>query len=306
LNQAGQKPISKLLPVAALLVLVVISLAVWWKPLTSTFALALSDDQYTHILLILPVSLALIYLNWKSPGAPTRFSMSLGAFTLILATVITVVVRMALLAPHADEQLSLNMLALVGWWIGSFIFSFGTGSFRRAVFPLCFLLWMVPIPGFILNPAVRLLQDGSATAADLFFGMAGIPVAHEGTLITIPGLTIEVARECSSIRSSLMLVVTTMVLAQLLLRSPWRKAAVIALAFPLSVVKNGFRIFVLGMLGTRVDASFLTGRLHRQGGIIYFLLALILIFVALALVRRGELKMASAQGIPSERLAPKN
>jgi exosortase/archaeosortase family protein len=83
-------------------------------------------------------------------------------------------------------------------------------------------------------------------------------------------------------------VVTTMVLAQMLLRSPWRKAMVIAVAIPLSVVKNGLRIFVLGILGTRVDPSFLTGRLHRQGGIIYFLIALAAIFLLLWMARRGD------------------
>jgi exosortase/archaeosortase family protein len=107
-------------------------------------------------------------------------------------------------------------------------------------------------------------------------------------LLHIPGLTLEVAPECSSIRSSLMLVVTTMVLAHLLLRSFWRKALVIAVAIPLSVAKNGLRIFVLGMLGTRVDPSFLTGRLHRQGGIIYFLIALSAIFLLLWILRHGE------------------
>ena len=47
-------------------VLVAASLAVWWTPLRLTFALALSDERYTHILLILPVSAGLIYVDWKS------------------------------------------------------------------------------------------------------------------------------------------------------------------------------------------------------------------------------------------------
>jgi exosortase/archaeosortase family protein len=87
-----------------------------------------------------------------------------------------------------------------------------------------------------------------------------------------------------------MLVVTTMVLAQMLLRSAWRKALVIAVAIPLSVAKNGLRIFVLAMLATRVDRSFLTGRLHHQGGIIYFLIALAAIFLLISIARRGEEK----------------
>jgi exosortase/archaeosortase family protein len=85
-----------------------------------------------------------------------------------------------------------------------------------------------------------------------------------------------------------MLVVTTMVLAQMSLRSAWRKALVIAVAIPLSVAKNGLRIFVLAMLATRVDWTFITGRLHHQGGIIYFLIALAAIILLIWIARRGE------------------
>ena len=82
---------------------------------------------------------------------------------------------------------------------------------------------------------------------------------HDGVRLSIPGLTLEVAKECSSIRSSLMLVVTTMVVAQLLLQSPLRKSVVVAAAIPLSIAKNGLRIFTIGTRGTRVDPAFLTG-----------------------------------------------
>ena len=86
----------------------------------------------------------------------------------------------------------------------------------------------------------------------------------------------------------MILLVTSMVLAHLLLRSRWRKITVVAAAIPLSVLKNGLRIFVLGMLATRVDPSFLTGRLHRQGGIIFLLIALAMIFLLIWILRRGE------------------
>jgi hypothetical protein len=56
------------------------------------------------------------------------------------------------------------------------------------------------------------------------------------------------------------------------------------------------------MAGTRVDPSYLTGKLHRQGGIIYFLIALAIIFVFLWIARRGEQK---PRPLPAD-LAPKN
>jgi exosortase len=138
------------------------------------------------------------------------------------------------------------------------------------------------------------LQLGSAWAAFVLFSIFGIPVTQDGVLLTIPGLTVQVAQECSSIRSSSMLLVTTIVLAQLLLRSPWRKALVIGLAVPLSVAKNGLRVFTIAMLGTRVDRGYLTGKFHHNGGIVFFAIALLTIFALLWALRRGEdLSLAS-------------
>ena len=278
------------MPLLLFSVLGAISFAIWFRPLMASFALALRDDQYTHILLILPVTLALIFLDWRSPEGPTGSSVNYGLVLLALAAAITVLARLSFVAPHPDEQISVNMLALVVWWIGAFIVCFGTRAFKRSLFPLCFLFWIVPLPEFILNPIVRLLQQGSATSAHLLLSAFGVPVEQAGMLITIPGLTLEVAPECSSIRSSMMLLVTTMVLAQVLLRSPWRKLLVIAAALPLSIAKNGLRIFVLAMAGTRIDPSYLTGKLHREGGFIYFLLALAIIFVFVWFGRRGDQK----------------
>ena len=273
-------------------VLIAISFLIWWKPLRSTFILALRDDQYTHILLILPVSLTLICLEWKAPDASSE-SRSRPGSTLLAAGVISVaaLARLQTFPLQPDQQLAANMLALVMWWIASFRLAFGGGAFQRALFPLCFLLWIIPIPGVLLSLIVRGLQEGSTASARILFVVCGIPVAQDGTLLAIPGLTIEVARECSSIRSSLILVVTTMVLAQLSLRTVWRKALVVAVAIPLSVVKNGLRIFVLGMLTTRVDRSYITGRLHHQGGIIYFLITLVAVILLIWAARNTEKKL---------------
>ena len=290
LTSATRESISRVSPLVRFSVLVAVSLAIGWSSLISSLALALRDDQYTHILLILPVSVTLIFLEWKSSESSAESRASPGLILLVAAVVATLFARLQIFPLQRDEQLSLNMLALVLWWLGAFIVSFGARAFRRALFPLCFLFWIVPIPESVLYPIIRLLQAGSARSAGSLFEAAGVPVAQTGTQITVPGLTIEVARECSSIRSSLMLVVTTMVLAQMLLRAVWRKAFVIAVAIPMSVAKNGLRIFVLAMLTTRVDRSFIDGRLHHQGGIIYFLIALAAIILLIWAFRRGEQK----------------
>jgi exosortase len=271
-----------------LLFLCVLPLTVAWRPLAATFSLAWRDDAYMHILLILPITAALILLEWRPLKPTSRSSPRAGTVLLIVAVLVAGFVSWASAWLQSDVQRSLSMLALVMWWIGAFVLSFGTRVSRSLLFPLGFLFWIVPFPGLVLNSIVSFLQQGSTLAAHILFTAVSVPVTQDGVRLSIPGLTVEVAKECSSIRSSLMLLVATMVLAHLLLRTPWRRALVIATVVPLSVAKNGLRIFTISMLGTRVDPGFLEGRLHRDGGIVFFAIALGLIFVLLWISRRTE------------------
>jgi exosortase len=276
-----------------------ITLLVGWRPLLNTFALSLRDDQFTYILLILPVSAALIFMEWSSLQMKTALGLRAGLICLAIAVSIAASSLVWSASLSSDVQLSIQMVALVLSWIGAFTLCFGPRALRQALFPLCFLFGLVPLPQFVLNEIVSWLQLGSAWAASILFSVCGVPVTQDGVLLTIPTLTVQVAQECSSIRSSSMLLVTTIVLAQLLLRSPWRKALVIGLAVPLSIAKNGLRIFSIGMLGTRVDRGYLTGKFHHQGGIVFFAIALVAIFALLWRLRKGEV-MSSAPELKNQ------
>jgi exosortase len=266
----------------------VVSLIVWWKPLVDTFALSWHDDEYTHVFLILPISAALIFLERRPLRAMVTMDIRTGAAFFVVAGLIACSTFGWPISLTSDVQLAVRMLALVLCWIGAFMLCFGLQASRSVLFPLCFLFGLVPLPRVVLTRLVALLQQGSARSAHELFTAFNVPVAQTGVLLTIPGLTLQVAQECSSIRSSSMLLVTSMVLAQLLLRSPWRKALVIILAVPLSVAKNGLRIFTIAMLGTRVDPGYLTGRLHHQGGIVFFAIILVAVFALIWILRKGE------------------
>ena len=234
-------------PPLSLALLLAVSLLVGWRPLVDTFTLALQDHEYTHILLILPIGAALIFLEWRSLRPMVAPNVRAGSALLAMAVLVAGLAR-GWSSLSSDVQLSISMFALVLAWIGAFVLCLGSRVSRSVLFPLCLLFGLVPFPQFALNEIVNLLQQGSAWAAYVLFAAVGVPVAQDGVRLTIPGLTVEVAQECSSIRSSSMLLVTTMVLAQLLLRSPWRKVLVIGVAVPLSVAKNGLRIFRLRCL----------------------------------------------------------
>ena len=267
------------------------SLVVWWFPIKETVSLAFTDGQYTHILLIVPTSSALFYLGRKrlvliAPDAKY-------VFWFLLALCLTVFLLLQYkLEFNADMRLTLLVAVLVIWWLTSFALCFGSRNFKVFAFPLCFLFWIVPWPSSFLDLVVQALQQYSATGVAWIFQVFGIPVLRDGVVLSIPGLTIEVAKECSSIRSSLILLVSSMVLAQLFLRSKWLKTVITLVAIPLSVAKNVIRIFTLSILGLRVNRGFLTGRLHHEGGVVFYAGALAVVFLLTYFFSRYEMNSA--------------
>ena len=62
----------------------------------------------------------------------------------------------------------------------------------------------------------------------------------------------------------------------------------VLLVIPLSIVKNGIRIATLTLLSLYVDPGFLRGSLHRDGGFVFFFLALAIMFPVLRLLEKSE------------------
>src|ERR1700719_675170 len=67
--------------------LVAIATAIWWNPLTALFALALRNEQYTHILLVLPISTALLFLYREPPAEPSVLNVVVGSTLLLIALI---------------------------------------------------------------------------------------------------------------------------------------------------------------------------------------------------------------------------
>lgn len=277
-----------------LLFLIAISLVLWGHPLVDTLRLALASDAHTHILLIVPLVVALSFMRVREASATVAPARWTGALILILALLVRSLGALNSAHLSTGNELSLSMFALVVWWIGSVWLCYGVQIVRTLLFPLCFLFLVVPLPERALDWITQTLQYQSAAAAELLFRAVHIPVSRDGVFLSIPGLGIEVAQECSSIRSSTILIVITLVLANLFLRSRWRQVLLVAIAVPLSVVKNAVRIFTIAELGTRVDPGYLDGRFHRNGGIVFLGLALLVVIGLLWILRRSEVRGARA------------
>ncbi len=257
---------------------IVISSLAFYKTLSAVIRYSLaSSDSSSHLVLIPIISFFLLYLERQRIFSITRTSVASGASLALLGVLLYWLVNRSALPQEGNWRLCLETLCVVLVWITGFLLCYGFVALRAAAFPLLFLLLMVPLPDVILDRAIYALQSGSAEISYLIFHLVGTPVSRHGFLLSVPGVTIEVAKECSSIRSSIALFITCLLAAHLYLRTAWKKFVFVVLGLLLSVVKNGIRITTLTLLSVYVDRGFLYGRLHRQGGFVFFLLALLIL-----------------------------
>lgn len=248
--------------------------------------LGLENDDYSHVGLIPLIFAGLLWherhrLSFSSDPVPAAF---FGLCSLILL----VPVLPDFTGPETLERLSLQIAAFVVGVTALFVWRCGTHALLTASFPFFMLLFFVPLPSFLLQPWIDLLLWGSTHTTDFFFRLSAVPYLQEGTRFLLPNVAIEIAEQCSGIRSTMALVITGLLAGRLFLRRFWTRGLLIALLFPLAMFKNGLRIATLTLLSIRVDPGFLEGDLHRRGGIVFFLIALLVMVVIIRLLQKIE------------------
>ncbi len=266
-----------------------VGILLYAAPMTGFFRAAIRDGTFSYIVFIPPVSFYLLYEERKkicqaNPGSPipSVVLVSLGVFLFIAARYFPINSSIPV------ERFILYALSTILYLGGVFGLMVGTGGLRAALFPLGFMLFMIPIPEVILNPIVRLLQVGSAEVSYWMIRGIGVPVFRDGFIFSLPGLSIEVAEQCSGIRSGISLFLVGILAGHIFLKSGWRKLALAAAVVPITIAKNGLRIVTLALLGVYVDRRVLSGPLHEAGGIPFFLVGIMGLAIVLWALRRRE------------------
>ena len=265
-------------------------------PLYALTKFALKDDTSSYIPLIPLVSTYFFWERRKEIFAGPPDGYSVGGALIAVAIVLYIFGAIQGDGMFENSYLTVMSLSFVACVAGGVALFFGPKAWRAAAFPLIFLLFMIPIPGMILDPIVIMLQRGSAEVSYGFFHLIGVPVYRDGFLFSLPGMTIEVAKQCSGIRSGISLLLVSLLAGQLFLRERWRRGVLVFAAIPITIAKNAVRIVLLTSLAVYVDPAILGSVAHRRGGIPIFLLALILLGGALWMLRRGERSRAKGLG----------
>ena len=266
----------------------------FFVPLSRFIHYALSNDNASHAVLIPAICIWIIFLERQRIFA--TLDSDVRSAVLFFFPGFVAAAAYFIYGPRLSElnQLSLCILALILLWIAGFAFFFGRSALQRARFPLTFLLFTIPIPDFLLDKTIYFLQKGTTEIAALLFDWSGVPVLRDGFVFHLARVSIEVARECSGIRSSLALIILAILVAHFYLRTFWRQALLVLAGLFVMILKNAIRIVTLTLLASYVDPGFLYGNLHREGGVVFFLIGLAILAPLLWWLERSERRLPAA------------
>jgi exosortase len=248
------------------------------------------SEYYSHIALIPLVSIYLVYINRKEIFAKVSYLFVVGIPVLLLG--IALFLGGFLWGAPLDQN---NYASLIAFSIfifinGAFILLYGMQAYRSALFPLLFLIFTVPIPTALMDNIIYFLQVGSTEFVNLLLLASGVPFVRDGFVFQLSNISVEVAKECSGIRSGMAIFIVAILAGYMFLKSYWKIIFLIVCAVLIAMLKNGIRILTLSLLGNYVDPRILESSLHREGGIPFFIVALLLLAPILFFLRRSEKK----------------
>ncbi len=263
--------------------------AFFGRSLVRLFVYAYGESLHSHIVLVPLIAGYLIHLNRIRLGA-ARAQWNLAIPLAVLGALTFAALQAFGGTLSENDHLAASAFAFLCFlWAGGFV-CLGREWMRANAFPVAFLLFLIPLP----DAAAELLETASkyasADAAAMLMSAAGLPMLRDGLFFKLPGLVLEVAQECSGIRSSWVLFITSLLASHLFLRSNWRRAILVAFIVPLGIIRNGFRIAVIAWLCIEYGPHMISSIIHRRGGPFFFVLSLAPLFALLWWLRRSELK----------------
>ena len=272
-------------------------LAAFARPLLGLINYAAGSQLYSYILLVPFVSAYLLYL--RRDQLPRNYVVDLPLAIVSLAgglgALAFTYLDFAGRAPADNDRLALLTLSFLCCLAAGGFFFFGRGWMRAAAFPVAYFIFMVPMPDAMRDALETASKSAAAEVASLLFHLSGTPFLRAGAIFQLPNITIEVAQECSGIRSSWVLFMTSILAANLFLKTRWRRFALVAFVIPLGILRNGFRILVIGLLCVNAGPQMIHSLIHRRGGPVFFVLSLIPFFLVLWWLRKGDVRSRQSE-----------
>ena len=250
-------------------------------------------EDYSHGIFVPFIS---GYLIWQSRRRLNQVSREKSWLGLV-------VVALGLLLYVVGELSTLFIVLHLSLWVvivGLAITLLGIHGARIITFPLGYLLTAIPLPTFFYAGLSSQLQLWSSSLGVGCLQLVGVMAFREGNVIDLGPVQLQVVEACSGIRYLLPLISLALLCAYLFKDRMWKRVALVLSSIPISIILNGFRIGMIGVLVELYGKGAAEGFYHLFEGWVIFMVSFGLLIAEMALLARiGEVK---SQGSLFDRL----
>ena len=247
--------------------------------------------DYTHAYFIMPVSL---WLVWRKRAAIKSILVSessnsqkeqsfLGVLLLLLGIFLFFI-------GWRYDYLFISTLSLIPNLFGIIIYLYGTGMAKELLFPILYLLLMVPPPLGVLDAITLPMRYGASTAAYVFLRSFYFPIVQDGLLFSVEGQPLFMGPACSGFRSLITMIALGLVYVYCSHAPMKKKTALVIAIIPLALLGNLIRIILMCVITYYLGEKIAQGFFHYASGMVIFLVMILGLIIVETYLNKLEMK----------------
>ena len=200
-----------------------------------------------------------------------------GRMGLVLAVLVPCLLAYAF--GRAFGFLIVEAAALLGIFVATFYAWFGGEAVRRMWFPILYLGFVVPLPGWAITTLTAPMKEYVSFTATWLLGKLGYPIVREGVTLYVAQYQLLVEDACAGLNSLISLTAISLFYIYILHNASWRYAGFLMLwIVPVALLANLVRVIILVLITYHFGNAAAQGFLHSTAGLVMFASALIGIF----------------------------
>jgi len=258
-----------------------LAVCIWlfWDGLNAMWGWWLEAPEYSHSLLIPPLA---AFLIWQQKDRLERlnFQGSWWGVSLVLLG------GMLLLIGQFATVFTIVQYAYLVTLAGLILAFTGPKAFRLLFMPLLILLFMIPLPQFILANFSTKLQLLSSQLGVAFIRLFGISVFVEGNVIDLGGYQLQVAEACDGLRYLFPLMTLGFLMAYFYKGALWKRVLLFLSSIPITIIMNSLRVGTIGFMVEHWGIGMAEGFLHQFQGWAVFMVSAAMMIGEIAVLNR--------------------
>ncbi len=268
---------------AVLVVVVLVTAGLYFDVLVWLVGKWSSDHDYSHGYVVPLFSAYIVWSKRPTQGAE-RPPDTLAGFSLGIALVL-VGLGMRVTGLYMRFN-TLEAISLLPFLMGVVVIALGGSSLRWTAPGILFLMFMIPMPGFLADKLGGFLQMVATHVSTFSLQTLGIPAFAEGNIINLSQGQIGVAEACSGLRMLYSFFALTTGACMLVDRSGIEKGLIALSAIPIAIIANCIRIIATGMAFEFFDRSTAEHLFHDVAGWLMMPLGFLILLFGLGVMDR--------------------